>query len=231
MTSKPLNPRRASAAGYCPNCRTHSNFQRLQVEYVWPRHLHDLREVANYGDKHKRWVMESVHECQYCRKTVLTQLVEWHGKDGRSIEEVRQIWPMREARELVDSAPAAMRDLFLEGGRCEAAGAYRAAGAMYRAAVEELCRDRGAAGKALYDKIEDLVNRGVTREVVDDLHEARSLGNWSLHDGLEFSAEEVADVAELITEAVHIVYVEPAERKKMREARKARRDAFKAGAP
>ncbi|MFD5921729.1 DUF4145 domain-containing protein [Kitasatospora sp. NPDC058201] len=98
--------------------------------------------------------------------------------------------------------------------------------AMYRAAVEELCKDRGAEGPNLFKKIEDLVNRGVSREIVDDLHEARFLGNWSLHDGLEFSAEEVGDVAELITEAVHVLYVQPEERRAMRNARNARRDPF-----
>ncbi|MFD6279472.1 DUF4145 domain-containing protein [Streptomyces sp. NPDC060209] len=142
-----------------------------------------------------------------------------------------QVWPERQSRELPVSAPNAMRELFAEGARAEAAEAYRAAGAMYRAAVEELCKNLGAEGNGLFNKINDLANRGVTREIVDDLHEARLLGNWSLHDGLEFSAEEVADVANLIVEAVHILYVQSEERRAMREARKARRDAFAAGSP
>lgn len=62
---------------------------------------------------------------------------------------------------------------------------------------------------------------------VTTAHEARLLGNWSLHDGLEFSAAEVADVAELIAEAVHVLYVEPAERARMRQTRKDRRDQYK----
>ncbi len=98
---------------------------------------------------------------------------------------------------------------------------------MYRAAVEEICKDRGAAGGNLRGKITDLVNRGVSAEVVRDLDEARTLGNWSLHDGLTFSHEEVSDVASLIEEAVFLVYVQPEQRAALREARKQRRDQFR----
>ena len=50
-----------------------------------------------------------------------------------------------------------------------------------RAAVEELCRDRGATGRNLKDKIADLTDRGIPADVVRDLDEARTLGDWSLH--------------------------------------------------
>jgi hypothetical protein len=164
------------------------------------------------------------------------QLIRFNedGETGEVLREIQveiQVWPERQSRELHPSAPNGVRDLFAEGARAEAAEAYRAAGAMYRAAVEELCEDLGAAGNNLAKKINDLVNRGVTPEIMDDLHEARVLGNWSLHDGLEFSAEEVADVAELIAEAVHILYAQPEERRAMRDARKARHDAIAAGTP
>jgi hypothetical protein len=51
------------------------------------------------------------------------------------------------------------------------------------------------------------------------------MGNWSLHDGIEFSKDEVADVASLIIDAVEEVYVMPARREEMRTARAARRAA------
>jgi hypothetical protein len=49
----------------------------------------------------------------------------------------------------------------------------------------------------------------------DNLHEARLLGNWSLHDGLQFSPEEIDDVAQIIADAVHQLYVQPAERARL----------------
>ncbi|MGY5070461.1 hypothetical protein [Streptomyces sp. WY228] len=53
------------------------------------------------------------------------------------------------------------------------------------------------------------------------------MGNWSPHDGLSFSAGEVADVALLIEEAVMVVYVQPQERAALRAARKERRDQYR----
>ncbi|MGX9886571.1 hypothetical protein [Streptomyces sp. NPDC002276] len=49
-------------------------------------------------------------------------------------------------------------------------------------------------------------------DAVRDLDEARTLGNWSLHDGLAFSHEEVSDVASVIEKAVFLVYVQPEQR-------------------
>lgn len=94
---------------------------------------------------------------------------------------------------------------------------------MYRSAIEELCKDQGATKRSLYDKIEELRGR------LDDLHETRMLGNDSVHDGLTYSPEEVADVAELIVEMTQTLYIAPAKKSSMREARKQRRDAFKDG--
>ncbi|MET7903857.1 DUF4145 domain-containing protein [Streptomyces sp. NPDC005355] len=101
---------------------------------------------------------------------------------------------------------------------------------MYRAAVEELCKDRGAAGRNLKEKIADLTHKGVPADVVRDLDEARTLGNWSLHDGLAFSYEEVDDVASLIQEAVFVVYVQPEQRAALSAARQQRRDRARTGA-
>lgn len=117
-----------------------------------------------------------------------------------------------------------MRSLFREASVAESAGAFRGAAGLYRAAVEALVDDQEVSGRDLHAKIEGLRGR-VEDDLIADLHEARLTGNWSLHDGLEFSPEEVGDVADLIQDAVRILYVEPAKRAEMREARAARRAA------
>jgi hypothetical protein len=125
--------------------------------------------------------------------------------------------------------PDAMRSLYREASRAESVGALRGAAALYRASVEELVADQNAQGATLYDRVEALVGEGVDDDLVRDLHEARLLGNWSMHEGLEFSAEEVADVASLIADAVHTLYVQPAQREAMRQAREARRQQREQG--
>ncbi|MFJ7272813.1 DUF4145 domain-containing protein [Streptomyces sp. NPDC099050] len=109
-------------------------------------------------------------------------------------------------------------------------GAVRLAGAGYRAVVEEICKDQGAVGRTLYDKITDLGSK-LSPSLANALHEARMVGNDSLHDGLAYSRAELADVAELVTEVSVILYVQPAERAAMASARAARRAAAKAVNP
>ncbi|MFC8419390.1 DUF4145 domain-containing protein [Streptomyces anthocyanicus] len=237
MTNLTVDQNGLVPPGLCPNCHLHTSFSvrdRDLSTYIWPHPQTEHPSVEHqikYGMR--TWLRQIPAICGHCHETVVMHQLIHFNEDGKTgdVSRVIQVWPERQPRELHASAPNAMRELFAEGARAEAAEAYRAAGAMYRAAVEELCKDRGAEGNSLFNKINDLVNRGVTREIVDDLHEARLLGNWSLHDGLAFSAEEVADVADLIAEAVHILYVQPEERRAMRDARKARRDLFTAVNP
>lgn len=101
----------------------------------------------------------------------------------------------------------------------------RGAAGLYRAVVEVLAGDQGARTGSLYDKIEALRGRDVDVDIIDSLHEARLLGNWSLHDAVEFSPEEVEDVALLIADAIDQLYVLPAARSAMKAARAARRSS------
>lgn len=125
-------------------------------------------------------------------------------------------------RELGQSMPAPIRSFFGEGSQCEQAGAFRGAAVLYRAAVEELVRDQGATGNDLCSRIESL-RSGPAAELVAHFHEARLLGNSSIHDGLVYSADEVQDVASLIEEATILLYVQPEERRRLRESRQQRR--------
>ncbi|MFI6587464.1 DUF4145 domain-containing protein [Embleya sp. NPDC050493] len=111
-----------------------------------------------------------------------------------------------ESRELSTDVPEKIRDLFTEASRAEDVGAYRLAGAGYRATVEEICKDRGAQGNNLFAKIKDLGTRGViAQDLVDAFDEALYLGNDSLHDGLAYAPDGAADVAELIKEATELL--------------------------
>ncbi|WP_395157023.1 DUF4145 domain-containing protein [Ilumatobacter sp.] len=171
---------------------------------------------------------EEVWQCEHCRGTTVELLTFHDGHPDGAIGQVapdviRQVVPDQSPREFDPSVPIAIRSLFSEASIAESEGAFRAAAVMYRAAVEQLCEDRNSSGKNLYDRIEDLQSQDVEEGIVTDLHEAGLLGNYSIHEGLTFSAEEVDDVAELIIEAVHALYVELARRKEMRDARKARR--------
>jgi hypothetical protein len=144
---------------------------------------------------------------------------------------LEQAHPSKTPRELPDDAPEAVREVFAEAALAEAAGAARLAGIGYRAAVEQIVKDKGTTGKNLYERITGLTAVGGTQEIVDAFHEARFVGNDAAHDGLAYSSDEIADIAELVIEAVTVLYVQPAQRARMAQQRAARRAAAKKVAP
>ena len=93
-----------------------------------------------------------------------------------------------------------------------------------RAATEEMVKDQGGTGRDLKAKINSLTPR-LDAELLEDLHESRLVGNDSIHVGVQYAAEEIADVAELLWEAAFVLYEQPAQKASMRAARKARHDA------
>jgi hypothetical protein len=160
----------------------------------------------------------------YCTRTtsfLLDELSEDLRRAGQLV--VRQVWPDRPPRELPKEVPGLVRSLYKEASVSENADALRAAAGLYRATVEALLDDRKVPAGRLQPRIDQLATQGVDPDLVRDLHEARLLGNWSLHQGVEFTAEEVGDVAMLIRDAVEVLYVQPKKREAMRLAREERR--------
>lgn len=209
----------------CPNCLNRTSLTLVGQRLVWPYRDDDVRALPA---PQRRSLTEHFWRCDYCNHiSIVWKLYGETEEDNivRGPEEVRLAWPERAPRELPPVAPPEMRSLFREASVCENAGAMRGSAALYRAAVEELVKHQSVSGRDLYHRIEALEARGVDADIVRDLHEARLLGNWSLHEGIVFSPDEVADVANLITEAVEILYVLPARREEMRQAREARRES------
>ncbi len=217
--------------GYCPWCKQGSAFEmKREVHYATPKYGGTYTFSQDLEGPTRTGVL--FYECLHCEKAIvlLEHSVRLPSQEPGG-EPLVKTWrvmasPAESARTLHESAPEEVRSLYAEASTCEKARAFRAAGVMYRAAVEEIVKEQGATGAQLWHKIESLKGK-LSDELVEDLHEARMLGNDSIHAGLTYSAEEVEDVAKLIEEAVLVLYVQPEEKRAMREARKARRDAAK----
>lgn len=171
-------------------------------------------------------VCEELWTCDLCGGAII-EVVGYEDAKGRqaaNIEEIwrRQIWPELRPRQLHDDAPDLIRELFAEASKAQNTGARRLAGVGYRAVVEEICKDQGATANHLYGKINELASNGVPPDVISTLHEGRIVGNESIHHSVEFSAPEIEDVAQLVEEVVHYLYVEPARRARMAQARQQR---------
>ena len=94
---------------------------------------------------------------------------------------------------------------------CHANRCFVAAAIMVRKTLEELCDDRGASGRDLKARLDDLRGRvPVPEELVTGLHELRLLGNDAAHlelkdfDGIDQSA--VALAIDVVKEVLKRVY-------------------------
>ncbi|MDQ0904746.1 hypothetical protein QFZ22_000731 [Streptomyces canus] len=121
--------------------------------------------------------------------------------------------------------PERIRSAYEEASRAENASAARLAGVGYRSAVEELCKDQGATHHNLHGKIQELAVKGLPADVITAPDETRVVGNDSVHHGVEYAAEELADIAELVAEVAVLLYVQPTQRRRMAESRRRRHEA------
>ncbi|MFJ1774958.1 DUF4145 domain-containing protein [[Kitasatospora] papulosa] len=211
-----------------PECGRGVIMQLEGMEVVHPQHVqlggtHSHDPTADLDTR----ITEEAWSCTYCKRTT-RELIWWEkdkdtAGDPKFLEVKRQtVWPEPFPRDLPPEVPEEIRSLFRESARTESVGAVRLAGAGYRAVVEEICKHQGAVGRSLYDKITALES-DLTPDIINSLHEARMVGNDSLHDGLEYSPDELADIAQLVTEVTFILYVHPAQRAAFAAARAARR--------
>jgi Domain of unknown function (DUF4145) len=214
-------------SGLCPNCTRHTT---LHIEF------HERLDGSGIKEGEAQTVRcWMTTRCDWCKsdsafiRRVKVKNVNTGSGTRASYETITidQVWPKQAPRELAQEAPSIVREVFAEAALAEAAGAYRLAGIGYRATVEQIVKDKGASGRDLKQRILNLSSTGVPQDIVNAFHEARFVGNDAAHDALAYSAEEIADIAELINEAVLVLYVQPAQRAKMAAQRAARRGAGK----
>src|ERR1700722_18059285 len=78
--------------------------------------------------------------------------------------------------------PSAVVSAFQESITCHANECFIAAAIMVRKALEELCRERGAQGKNLKERIRDLGTKIVLpKDLLDGLDDLRLIGNDAAH--------------------------------------------------
>lgn len=189
--------------GDCPNCHHGSAFQMSRRLRIWPReYMYGQSSPIGPPEGHV-WVDLRVYLCLHCNNTT-TYREQWAllpSEGDNTAREARLIH-----REMVypNPSPRELHETVPDGIR-----------SLYREASK--CEQAGAlrAAGVMY------------RAVVEELVKERGATGKDLYTKIE-SAEEVADIANLIEEATVTLYVQPEERRRMRDARKARRDAAKA---
>ena len=214
----------------CPYCGEVSTFDvdgriQLEPEFVdftstdWER-ITSTREV----DPDTKEIIAI--RCRACAGLVI--LMDTFGMTstgeeapGVGVVERRVIDPPGSARRLPDEAPELMASFFQEAGVCEAVGALRAAGGLYRSAAEAML-DSKVEGRDIPAKVKKFVqlqevDPSLAEELEATFTDARLVGREALHHGVDYSAQEIGELAELLCDAAEAVFAQPAQRQRRRQ--------------
>lgn len=121
--------------------------------------------------------------------------------------------PTSTAKEPSDLIPAPIRADLFEARKCMTVGAFKAAAAMCRRALQGACVQQGAtAGKPLYQQIEEVINAAKVHASLKEWADAiRLVGNAGAHpgdDGLEtVTREEADDLLSFTEQFLDLTYV------------------------
>ena len=158
----------------CPYCNTLASFQLVGSVLVDLQH-----EFA--GKKYNRFLYALVM-CGGCRRGVLANI---HDNGSFNDAQIESISPSAmDAATLPEGLPDGIQKEFREAELCAAHGAWRAASAMLRSALEKTLKANGYLKGDLKDKINEAAADGVLTEsrrkrAQEDI---RVLGNDVLHD-------------------------------------------------
>jgi hypothetical protein len=215
-------PENRRVADVCPHHRLGSSFELKYHAIILP-YWGELPTGANLDTGQLRDELR-VYRCLFCEQSVLVHAAFRPGDSEAASTEARVLYPDVARPRMAPEAPRLVADLWEEAAVCLLNGAPRGAAACLRGAVEQIAKGHGAVGKDLREKITDLGSKmSLEPDLVDGLHDTRLTGNWSVHDGVAFSDDEISDLSELVKDAVEILYVQPAKRKAMAAARITRR--------
>ena len=111
------------------------------------------------------------------------------------------------------NVPPAIAAAADEAHRCRSIDAVRGTVILARAVIEATCKDKGATGRTLFDRIDALHAMGLINELVrQEAHEIRLVGNDMAHGdfGSGVSSSDADDVLDLMAEVLEEVYQRPA---------------------
>lgn len=110
-----------------------------------------------------------------------------------------------------ENIPDKVLNAFEEAIKCHSNSCFIASAIMIRKTLEEICIDRGATGRDLFKKLEDLGGKIlIPKELIEGMNELRLLGNDAAHIEAqtfsEIGKEEIEVSLEFTKEILKAVY-------------------------
>lgn len=148
--------------------------------------------------------------CQGC-KSISFRKECWDSEDCAKTEE---LYPSRHSvRPMLKDTyaiPSQVLHIYEETNAALCSGHLILAGIGVRALVESVCNERGAEGKNLESRIDDMVTKGlVTKDGAEILHSTRLMGNKAAHEVKAHKQSILEDAMEIVEHMLSTVYIIP----------------------
>lgn len=184
MTKKYISPQKTLSAYTCPHCNTLS-----QMNIEEHRMNSDFIESIPCGGYYKSVI--TMHRCQCCGKKIL-----WIDDE--------YIYPEIVAEEANPDMPESVKKLYEEAGLIYNKSP-RAACALLRLAVENLCHELGKDDKDINKNIAALVKDGLSPDIQKALDIVRVVGNKAVHPGQIAIDVDNVSTAKLLMRLLNII--------------------------
>jgi hypothetical protein len=184
--------------------------------------LDSLLRVQEPGGASVKW---RIGLCENCRRPLFVVL------DEQETEIIRTFPPI--SLERPPHVPIGVADDYVEATLCLSVGAYKAAAAMCRRALQAGALDKACKRAKLKTQLNELSQKGLLNpSLLKVAHQVRYFGNYGAHpdeDGLgDVTQEEAETIRDLTWQVLEDLYINPARVEAMEKAltdKKAEREA------
>lgn len=124
----------------------------------------------------------------------------------------------------ISQAPDNINEDLYEAQLCNAVGARKACVVMCRRALEQVCNEKGAVGRTLHNKIENLYQNGyISSDEFNLFNEIRFFGNYGAHPNNDLLGDVIEEDSSLVLEvtlhSVRHIYEIPEKLRRLRARR------------
>ncbi|MCI0580514.1 MAG: DUF4145 domain-containing protein [Chloroflexi bacterium] len=203
----------------CSQCATQTVHKVIMSAESEDRLDRTYEEEEDEEDQwYVRWDRYEIVECQGCKLLAVRRETMdedgWPGSDDSITTRSEGLYPSRIAgrRQLpyIDLTPQKISEIYKETHAALSHNMLVLAGIGIRAMVETVCKDKGAKGRSLATKIDNLVQQGVlTGQGAEILHSLRLMGNKAAHEVTPHSRGDLAIAFDVIENLLNSVYILP----------------------
>lgn len=208
----------------CQVCK--QDFQSVEIIASVQKHVQSLIDKKFHVDW---WETSQTLKCGGC-ETVFFRVISANSEDvdydydhdGREVARystAERFYPelenLRNEINGFDLLPSHLAAIYSEAAKALHSNQPVLAGIGIRAILETICKDKGAPGSSLYEKIDGLRNQGVlSTNGATVLHKLRVLGNISAHEVKPQNSDQLLLAFDVLDNLLSNVYVlEPSVKK------------------